>query len=530
MPVPLPGDFTLHLAPDVRRPRPGVLIGGAPVRVLRLTAAGAALVDGWAVGRPVGPSRAARTLAARLVEAGIAWPSPPPAAGRLAVSACVVIPVRDDPAGLEATLAGLRATAPQVPVVVVDDGSEPPVTLAGEGAAGEAAAGEGAAGVAAAGVGRPMPGEAAAGKAAAGKAAVVRRPMPGGPAAARNTGVGHVPSHTDVIVFIDAGCVPDDGWLETLLAAFADPGLAAVAPRVRSRALAGTPSALARYETAHSPLDLGPTPGPVRPWARVSYVPSAVLAVRSEALRQAGGFDEDLRFGEDVDLVWRLHDQGWRLRYEPSATATHPCRPGLRSWLRQRFDYGRSATPLAHRHGRKVAPLTVSPWSVAVWSLLALGRPMPAVALAAGSAQSLARRAGGDAPVAAELRRLAAGGTIRAAGPIGAAIRRAWLPPAVSGWAVGWVLSSCMRPLMDGRVGFGNPSGRRTRRASLVLAALAVSAGPGLSDWWRQRDVRPSLPAASWVALRLADDLAYQAGVWSGVVGGRSVEALFPRW
>ena len=46
---------------------------------------------------------------------------------------------------------------------------------------------------------------------------------------------------------------------------------------------------------------------------KVSYVPTAALLVRRAALDSVtpgGGavFDPALRYGEDVDLVWRLHD------------------------------------------------------------------------------------------------------------------------------------------------------------------------------------------------------------------------------
>lgn len=488
--MPLPGDFTLRLAPDLRRPVPDVLIGGAPVRVLRLTPGGAALIDRWGAGQPVGEGRAARTLAARLVEAGMADPCPParsrpPGGSAGSVSACVVVPVRDDPAGLEVTLERLGATAPGVPVVVVDDGSEPAVSEPVMSAGG----------------------------------LVVRRASAGGPAAARNTGLGRIDDGTEVVVFVDAGCAPDAAWLETLLPHFADPGLAAIAPRVRSRAPAGTRADLARYEDAHSPLDLGPTGGPVLPGARVPYVPTAVLAVRVSALRELDGFDEALRFGEDVDLIWRLQERGWRVRYEPAATATHPARSDLGRWLRQRYDYGRSATPLAARHGRAVAPLTVSPWSLAGWCLVGLGRPLPALAIGAMSAEALARRAGGQRRLAGELRRLAYLGNLRAGSPIGMAIRRAWLPPAAGAAGLIWVL------------------GGRRSRGWLVGTGLTVLAGPGLADWWAGRGERgvgrgvgPPLGPLRWLTLRLADDLAYQAGVWDGVVRGRSIRALLPRW
>jgi mycofactocin system glycosyltransferase len=467
--VPLPPDFTLSFPPDLIRPGPDVLIGGSPMRVLRLSGAGAALVDRWMAGRPVGAGRGAGALAARLVESGMAAPGP---AGREPPVTAVVVPVRDDPAGLEATLAALEATAPQARRHVVDDGSRQPVP-------------------------------------AAGAAAVIRRAHPGGPAAARNAGAGALGPGPDVVVFVDAGCVPEPGWLDGLLAHFADPGLAAVAPRVRSRALPGTPEYLARYEEAHSPIDLGPVGGPVRPGERVSYVPTAVLAVRYRAFRDVGGFDEALRFGEDVDLVWRLHRAGWRVRYDPAAVATHPARTGLRSWARQRYDYGRSAAPLAARHGRSAAPLAVSPWSLAAWAFAAAGHALPGAAITAVTAEVLARRAGADRALAAELRRLAITGTARAGGPIASAIRRAWLPPALAGAAAVWAAG-----------------GRRTRR-SVTASALAVLAGPGLADWVRRR---PPTGPVTWAAWCLADDLAYQAGVWAGVVGARSVAALLPKW
>ena len=58
---------------------------------------------------------------------------------------------------------------------------------------------------------------------------------------------------------------------------------------------------------------------------RVAYVPTAALLVRRAAL--GDGFDESLRNGEDVDLVWRLIEAGWRVRYEPAVqvgTASPP--------------------------------------------------------------------------------------------------------------------------------------------------------------------------------------------------------------
>ena len=146
-------------------------------------------------------------------------------------------------------------------------------------------------------------------------AVLVRRERCGGPAAARNTGVARVT--TPFVAFLDADTVPPADWIERLGGHFDDPRVAAVAPRVAGRL-----------------LDMGPG-------RNVPYVPSAALIVRTPVR-----FDETLRYGEDVDLIWRLLDQGHRVVYDPSVVVLHH----ETDVVRRRFRYGTSAAPLAARH------------------------------------------------------------------------------------------------------------------------------------------------------------------------------------
>src|SRR5262249_60788155 len=68
---------------------------------------------------------------------------------------------------------------------------------------------------------------------------------------------------------------------------------------------------VSRYLAARAPVDLGPREARVAPLTRLSYVPTAALLVRCSAI--AGrGFDPGLRYGEDVDLIWRMIAAGWR--------------------------------------------------------------------------------------------------------------------------------------------------------------------------------------------------------------------------
>jgi mycofactocin glycosyltransferase len=526
-----------------------VLVGGSPVRVLRLTDGGAREVAGWLEGAPVPDGAAARALARRLLDAGIVHPDfsvitarggeaaggHGEAAGGHGEAAggdggaarrdggaagghggvgdgapgegdvTVVVPVRDRHDELARCLAGLRGTAG--PVIVVDDCSADPAAIAAI--------------------------------AARAGARVVRRPVNGGPGAARNTGLAA--ATTRLVAFLDSDCVPAPGWLDALLPHFADPATGAVAPRIVPHD-AGPGRAgrtwLARYEGASSTLDMGARPSIVRPGARVSYVPGAALLVRREAA--GGGFQAGMPVGEDVDFVWRLAAAGWRVRYEPAAVMAHQHRVRLGAWFSRRVDYGTSAAILEELHPGDVRPMYASWWTAGAWAAALAVRPRVAgLAAAAGITATatalLARRlsrvtgeawplparpvaspaAAGDpggpagtvpaatppaCPVVAwpMAARLAGGGTLAAARPLGSALSRTWWPVAI-------------------------PLAAAVPRLRLPVAALMIT--PPLLDWAARR---PPLDPARYAAARLLDDAAYGVGVWTGCARRRQFRALAP--
>lgn len=284
-----------------------------------------------------------------------------------------------------------------------------------------------------------------------------------GPAAARNAARAHV--RGELVAFVDADVELPDGWLLPLLAHFDDPAVGLVAPRVRGE--------------RGSPLDLGDAPARIRAGTRVSYVPGAAVVVRIAAFDAVGGFDERLRFGEDVDLVWRLDAAGWRCRYEPASAVRHRPRPTFWGKLRQHASYGTSAAPLALRHPRALSPLRSNGWTAGAWTLLALGHPVIGTGLAVGSAAALGRKLP-DVPARASFE-LAMRGHLGAATQLASATRRVW-------WPI---------------VGITALVSKRMR----WFAAASILA-----------DVR-STPA----------DVAYGWGVWTGVLRHRTIAPLVPR-
>src|SRR5262249_52454453 len=193
--------------------------------------------------------------------------------------------------------------------------------------------------------------------------------------------------------FRGGDCRPGPGWIGGLAAHLADPAVAAAAPRMV--AVPAGPDWAGRYTTAACCLDLGDTEARVVPGTRVAYVPTAALVVRRAALAGGAGaggvFDPALRWGEDVDLVWRLHAAGWRSRYDPATRVSHHEPEGWAALLARRFRYGTSAAPLALRHPGQVPPLVLHPWPALTVAGLVAGWPEAAGLSFTGSVLAMRR-------------------------------------------------------------------------------------------------------------------------------------------
>jgi mycofactocin system glycosyltransferase len=459
----LPDGTAVRLDPRVRRRDGGTtLLGGSPLRLVRLQPRARDLLRG---DRLVVRDATTATLAARLLDAGLAHPEPDGApAGQLTV----VVPVKDRPAELDRLLTALRADPDTavVPVLVVDDGSTDPAAVT-----------------------------AIAGRH---RARVLRHATARGPAAARNAGMRA--ATTDLVAFLDSDCVPLPGWSSALARHTADPRLALVAPRITALPADGG-GWVEPYEAAVSALDMGPHPAPVAPGTAVPYLPSAAVVARRHAL--GDGFDESMRVAEDVDLVWRLVAAGWRVRYEPSAAVAHEHRSAPGEWLRRRAFYGTGAALLAARHGAAVAPLVVSPWSAAAWALALTGRRSGALAGAGVLAVTTARlasrlaRPGQRAPVGLAAVLVVRGGAAAGRTLARSVTRHHW-PLALAAAAV-------------------------SRRARRAVAAAAVA--DAVLAWWPHRG---RVGPLRFAAARRLEDLAYGAGLWAGALRARDPRALLP--
>ena len=446
-----------------------VVLGGAPWALLRIAPVGRPFVRRLRDAGPRGLTPAPgveQTVADLLLARGIAHPDVGAGPTTAGLDVDIVVPCYERPELLDACLASLRETAPGVRIVVVDDASPSPLV-------GEVARAHGA--------------------------TVVRHETNSGPAAARNTGARE--ANSPIVAFVDADCVATAGWLPTLFGHFEDPRVAAVAPRISPRSSRRT--LLSRYEAVRSALDMGPRAELVKPGAPRGFLPSAALVVRVSELPQ---FDERLRVGEDVDLVWRLVDAGALVRYEPNAVITHEIRPGARRWAAQIFSYGTSAAELDRRHPGRLTPARLSFWNVTAAVVLCLPRHRAAGAAAAGAtiagASALLARTLRTASVDPRVAPVIVGkGLLSDAAASGHLLRREW-------WPVGW-LALVAAP--------------RSRVARAAAAAMLV---PTVREWL---DRRPAVDLPRYLLLRLIEDASYGSGVIAGALRSCRPGVLVPR-
>ncbi|WP_327674719.1 MULTISPECIES: mycofactocin biosynthesis glycosyltransferase MftF [unclassified Streptomyces] len=480
--MPLPHRYVIGLDRHTRVLDGGrALLGGHPTRLLRLTPRARGLLTGRTLRVR---DRAGAVLADRLLATGLAHPLvtelPPidsnapnapndPSDPNGTVT--YVIPVRDRPDQLDRALASIRATTTDAPVIVVDDASHAPAPVA----------------------------------AVAGRHHARVLPLADnlGPAGARNAGLREVT--TPYVVFIDSDIVLAQDTVDVLLRHFADPAVVLAVPRIAALPGPDAERWLGRYESTRSSLDLGRHPASVRTGTPVSWVPSACMLARTDALTKADGFDAGMRVGEDVDLCWRLTADGGRIRYEPAVQAAHEHRVELADWFHRKAVYGTGAHPLARRHPGNIAPAILAPWSAAMLvALLAQRRwSMPvAGGLAAVATVRNAQKLKGIAHPLPHAARLTALGSLASLTQGTALLTRHWWPLTVVGCLVS----------------------RRLRRATAVAAVTDVA----LETLGRGPEPTRLDPVRYAVARRL-DDLAYGSGVWLSALKGRSTAALRPR-
>jgi GT2 family glycosyltransferase len=177
----------------------------------------------------------------------------------------------------------------------------------------------------------------------------------------RNAGVRE--ARGDIIVYTDAGCRPEPGWLDRLVTPL----------RNEEKVSAGV--ALAADGSA------GPYARAVAAARAADYLPECPtinLAFHRAAFDSVGGFDERFAYGSDVDFSWRLVAAGYRIRSVPEAVVRHDWGTRRRQ-LRRSYVYGKARARLYRKHRWKVRDVLRRDPIVVVYPVFLLGLPLTLV-------------------------------------------------------------------------------------------------------------------------------------------------------
>jgi GT2 family glycosyltransferase len=181
-----------------------------------------------------------------------------------------------------------------------------------------------------------------------------------GLSAARNTGMRAATG--EIVAYIDDDAWPDPHWLHYLAATFMNtPHVGVGGPNI---APAGD-GPIARC-VAHAPG------GPIHVLLtdhEAEHLPGCNMAFRKSALEAVGGFDPIFRIaGDDVDVCWKLQEQGWTLGFHASALVWHHRRNSVGTFLKQQLNYGKAEADLERKWPHKYNAVGHATWTGRLYS------------------------------------------------------------------------------------------------------------------------------------------------------------------
>ena len=445
--------MTLRLIPDdqwFRSKNGNGVLAGSPLTYFGVTDAGSKILDAIETNSMLPENHA--QLTNRMLATGAVHPVPNSLAALTDIT--VVIPAYITSSESHADLKKLVASLAGLTIIIVDDASPHSVNIDG--------------------------------------ARVLRHDTNKGPGASRNTGIEAVT--TTVVACVDTDVMVSTQQVAILAAYIIDTHVGAVAPRITCT---NDQTFISEFESHHSPLDLGPIPALVRPMSRVSYLPATVLVCNVQLLRNAGGFDDSIRMGEDVDLVWRLIENGISCRYVPSIECPHSPRSTMRKMLKQRYDYGTSAALLDQRHPRAASPLRANALLLTTATTVLMGYIYFAMILVVPTMVYFMISLRSTSIPMATRTQLAWKGLVSTTRLFARAIMRVW-------WPLFFVAS-----VVSLRLG-----------VMLTFSAFV----PPIVGLLRKK---PDYPIR-YLVMRILENLAYGAGVWAGAIRARSLRCLLP--
>lgn len=181
----------------------------------------------------------------------------------------------------------------------------------------------------------------------------------GGLSNARN--VGLKVADGEIVAYIDDDAYPDPHWLSYMAVAFLTTEHVGIGgPNLAPQGDGPVADCVANSPGGPSHVLFSDT--------EAEHLPGCNMAFRRAAILAADGFDTRFRIaGDDVDLCWRLLEQGGTLGFHAGAVVWHHRRDSIAAYLRQQRNYGRAEAMLEAKWPAKYNRLGHLRWAGQVY-------------------------------------------------------------------------------------------------------------------------------------------------------------------
>ncbi|MEM0084793.1 MAG: glycosyltransferase [Candidatus Methanomethylicia archaeon] len=163
-----------------------------------------------------------------------------------------------------------------------------------------------------------------------------------GPNYGRNIGIKTASG--EIYAFTDGDCILPKDWLKKIVEKIDDEEVGCVGGSVFV-AECLKDNLIAKYadESIMRIMPIAKTTEKIHEVKLFKHLATCNMAVKRKVIEEIGGFEDDLKVFEDIDLIVKICKKGYKVLRSPEIYVWHKHREGVWKLIKQTFNYGRGA-------------------------------------------------------------------------------------------------------------------------------------------------------------------------------------------